>query len=182
MRLSGIYNMEPLNNFYWALLSFGVMRVYHYLILQPLALATNVNIDSILCPAVSDPFNGRWYRVWANVHQSLFILLHGKLFCYIGEKFFVPDESKASKLLLRNNAEAQTHLRLINDESFQADSDTKMTNSDYYFINSNTECNCNCKNRNGNSSGDNNSPPSKTGNYVETLKNHSPESIKSKNN
>lgn len=99
--------MEPLGNFHWALLSFGVMRTYHYVILQPLALLTQVNIDSIMCPAVSDPFNGPWYRIAANLHQSLFILFHGKLMCFIGEKIFVPKEERNAKLMVSENNETQ---------------------------------------------------------------------------
>ncbi len=90
MRLGGIYNMEPLGNFHWAFMSISFMRLYHYIVLQPLSFATNVNLNSIMCPAISDPFEGRWYRLWANLHQTFFIFLHGKLYCLIGNMFFVP--------------------------------------------------------------------------------------------
>ena len=82
--------MEPLSNFHWGLLSLGCMRLYHYVILQPISLATEVNLDSIICPAISDPFSGPWYRIAANLHQTAFILLHGKIYCLIGAKFFAP--------------------------------------------------------------------------------------------
>jgi hypothetical protein len=90
MRLGGIYNMEPLRNLHWGFMSIGFMRLYHYLVLQPISFATEVNLNSIMCPAVSDPFEGPWYRIAAHIHQTFFILLHGKLYCMIGKRFFVP--------------------------------------------------------------------------------------------
>lgn len=96
MRLGGIYNMEPLLNFDWLLMSIGIMRIYHYLVLQPMSMLTEVNLNSMMCPAISDPFNGVWYRVAACFHQTAFMLIHGKLVCFIGMKFFAP---KADLLL-----------------------------------------------------------------------------------
>lgn len=90
MRLGGIYNTEPLKNLHWGFISIGFMRLYHYIVLQPISFATEVNLNSIMCPAVSDPFDGPWYRIAAHIHQTFFILLHGKIYCFIGQKFFVP--------------------------------------------------------------------------------------------
>ena len=82
--------MEPLDNFHWGLMSVGAMRLYHYLVLQPISFATSVNLNSTMCPAISDPFNGPLYRLAANLHQTFFIIIHGKIYCLIGNKFFVP--------------------------------------------------------------------------------------------
>ncbi|CDW52792.1 TMEM164 domain containing protein [Trichuris trichiura] len=57
----------------------GVIMAYSFGPLQLLALLTQVNLNNILCPAPTDPFAGPFYRVWAVLHQSAFLPLHGKL-------------------------------------------------------------------------------------------------------
>lgn len=63
----------------WTLMAYAVWGFYHYLILFPLAWLSLGNLNSILCPAITDPFRGDYYRFHGLWHQFLFTLLSGFL-------------------------------------------------------------------------------------------------------
>lgn len=48
---------------------------------------TLVNLNNMVCPAVSDPFYGKYYRMCAATHQTITVLLHGKLYTFIAQMF-----------------------------------------------------------------------------------------------
>lgn len=51
-----------------------------------------VNLNNMVCPAVSDPFHGRWYRVCAVIHQTAAILVLGKVYTLLC-KLLIPAQS-----------------------------------------------------------------------------------------
>jgi len=74
------HRSEKLTDVNWPLLSCGWGFLYHFVVLQSLGMLTQVNLNNMICPAVSDPFHGDNYRMWALLHQHLLIFLHGKLY------------------------------------------------------------------------------------------------------
>lgn len=81
-------------DFSWVLLSYGMWLLYHFGLLEAFAVASLANLNSMLCPAVSDPFRGPNWRLWAIGHQFVLCLLAGKLFSLVGAK--EPEKKDAS--------------------------------------------------------------------------------------
>lgn len=77
----------------WSLLAYGVWGLYHYLFLQPLALLTYGNLNSILCPAITDPFRGPYYRLHALWHQSIATIISGSFWW----SFCIQENKKSTK-------------------------------------------------------------------------------------
>lgn len=61
----------------WGLMAYGIWGIFHFLLLQPLASLTLANLNSMLCPAITDPFRGPEYRSMAIIHQFIITLVCG---------------------------------------------------------------------------------------------------------
>jgi hypothetical protein len=61
----------------WGLMAYGIWGAFHFLFLQPVALISMGNLNSMLCPAITDPFSGPNYRSAAIVHQLVTTILCG---------------------------------------------------------------------------------------------------------
>ncbi|VUZ47560.1 unnamed protein product [Hymenolepis diminuta] len=77
------YSIEPLGDFHWVLTSLAIQVLYHFLFLQPMSLLSHANLNQMLCPALSDPFAGPYYRIAAMIHQPILILIIGKLYSIV---------------------------------------------------------------------------------------------------
>ncbi|XP_017778527.1 PREDICTED: transmembrane protein 164 [Nicrophorus vespilloides] len=87
LRLGGVYNVEEFSDISWNALSYSINIIYHYAILQTIAIPTQVNLNHMICPAILDPFGGPYYRIAAVVHQAILCPLMCKLFCSVSAFF-----------------------------------------------------------------------------------------------
>lgn len=78
LRIGGVYTAEKISDMSWAFLSLGWLYFFHFVPLNYLAVLSHVNLNNMLCPAVSDPFYGRLYRICGMLHQVILIPLIGK--------------------------------------------------------------------------------------------------------
>ncbi|KAE8748639.1 hypothetical protein FOCC_FOCC004650 [Frankliniella occidentalis] len=90
LRLGGVYNVEPITDLSWCLFSYGLLIMYHFVILQGLGLPSEINLNKMLCPASKDPFSGQNYRIWGTLHQMLLCPLACKLFI-VGAKYILTE-------------------------------------------------------------------------------------------
>lgn len=97
MHLGDPYIPERLADFTWVATTFGFLFIYHFFPLQLLAMATQVNLNNMLCPAVSDPFHGPYYRLFAIMHQILLIPSLGKFYAALARRLgWCPYEPESS--------------------------------------------------------------------------------------
>ncbi|KPJ15134.1 Transmembrane protein 164 [Papilio machaon] len=85
LRIGGVYNVEPFWDFNWCIFSYALNLLYHFIVLQLIAIPAQVNLNHMLCPAILDPFDGPWYRTAAVIHQALLCPLLCKLFCLFAD-------------------------------------------------------------------------------------------------
>ncbi|XP_034106830.1 transmembrane protein 164 [Drosophila albomicans] len=75
---SGAYTIEDPRDFKWSNIGTAFMLFYHFVLLSPLSIFTGINLDHMLCAAMSDPFQGQNYRLFACCHQTLLCPLLSK--------------------------------------------------------------------------------------------------------
>ncbi|KAI6173243.1 hypothetical protein M3Y98_01061000 [Aphelenchoides besseyi] len=97
MALEGAFIPESTSNPAWPIFSMSIIILYHFLFLQPISLLTSVNLNCIICPAVSDPFAGRFYRICAICHQCVVVPLIVKLYNYSSQMIAVVIDIYAQK-------------------------------------------------------------------------------------
>ena len=141
--ISGGYSLEPVASFRWTILAIASFRFYHYFVLQPVSLVcitkstsehffktllviflfsliqlTWVNLNGVLCPFQFDPFIGRYYRLWANIHQTLFMIIHHKLFSVVARTCIQFDLRRIMYYLKRQEKIRQhrSHSDILKDE------------------------------------------------------------------
>ncbi|XP_072388792.1 transmembrane protein 164 [Diabrotica undecimpunctata] len=87
LRVGGVYNVEKYSDISWNAMSYGINLLYHFIILQVVAIPTEVNLNHMLCPAILDPFDGQFYRLAAVCHQAVLCPALCKLFCLVSDFF-----------------------------------------------------------------------------------------------
>jgi len=75
---------ESLKDFTWSTVSYCLLILYHYVILQGIGIPAQVNLNHMLCPAIRDPFGTSWYRPIATVHQAILCPALSKGFALLG--------------------------------------------------------------------------------------------------
>jgi len=84
-RLGGQFSLDASSDLAWPAMAFSIYALYHWVVLQPIGLLLQTNLNSMVCPAISDPFHGPYYRVAAMSHQSIMVPLVGKLYAHLAQ-------------------------------------------------------------------------------------------------
>lgn len=83
MSIGGSFTTETPSDFTWSAVTSALFCFYMFLFLQPLGLISQVNLNNMICPAISDPFYGENYRLCAMFHQQFLVLTFGKIYSLI---------------------------------------------------------------------------------------------------
>uniref|UniRef100_A0A914PDA4 Uncharacterized protein n=1 Tax=Panagrolaimus davidi TaxID=227884 RepID=A0A914PDA4_9BILA len=65
--------------------SMSIIVLYHFVFLQTVGYFTLVNLNCILCPAISDPLGNRFWRIAAFTHQCILVPILSKSYSYYGQ-------------------------------------------------------------------------------------------------
>ncbi|XP_050308366.1 transmembrane protein 164 [Anthonomus grandis grandis] len=85
LRSGGVYNVEGLKEIHWNALAYSLLVAYHFTVLQTVSIATNVNMNHIMCPLDSDPFRGQLHRTAVFFHQMILCPLVCKTYILVSE-------------------------------------------------------------------------------------------------
>uniref|UniRef100_A0A914XXR4 Transmembrane protein 164 n=1 Tax=Panagrolaimus superbus TaxID=310955 RepID=A0A914XXR4_9BILA len=83
--LGGHYRPETYHNLAWPMFSMSIIVLYHFVFLQTVGYFTLVNLNCILCPAISDPLGNRFWRIAAFTHQCILVPILSKSYSYYGQ-------------------------------------------------------------------------------------------------
>ncbi|XP_047489947.1 transmembrane protein 164-like [Penaeus indicus] len=121
LRLGGVYTVESPWDMSWTVMSLGILLIYHFLPLQIIAMASQVNLNNMLCPAISDPFYGPNYRLAAMVHQSICVPLVSKTFCIVAN-FFI---TKFPPTKVKDNLETDVTMSTYDQHVLSQEAESK---------------------------------------------------------
>ncbi|XP_052823593.1 transmembrane protein 164 [Octopus bimaculoides] len=147
LRLGGIYTCEEMSDLSWAFVAIGILIFYHFIPLQIIASLSSVNLNNILCPAVSDPFSGQMYRIIAILHQAICLPFLGKLLNWIGLQISLDKSTSSTHLENSDNLDKMSNKQLSKESSCDqniskiTDDDTSSSRSESPAIHHT----CNCK-------------------------------------
>ena len=77
--------VQNMFDFSYTLRFYAYYYIYNLLILQPICLVSMVNINNVLCPAIKDPFAGKYYRLHTLWHQLFFSVVIEKMFILLSK-------------------------------------------------------------------------------------------------
>nr|XP_053638069.1 transmembrane protein 164-like isoform X3 [Cherax quadricarinatus] len=132
LRLGGVYTVESPRDMTWTIMSLGILLIYHFLPLQIIGMvrmeqimASQVNLNNMLCPAISDPFYGPNYRIAAMFHQSLCVPLVSKTFCVVAN-FFI---TKFPPTKVKDNLETDVTMSAYDQRIMSQEASSKQDDS-----------------------------------------------------